>query len=152
MGKNNKLSDLVEQLINVPRTPDSLRASPIQSQIRQFIKANESDFGKIGFFIITPDLVSLASSRDANIGTTNIISQQHSDLLSRVLAGETVFIPPLRSDVHLTQDNAAQGKEKPPTMFFAVPVFNRQDRIIAILTKRVDFEGIFSSIMTFYKI
>jgi len=148
MGKNNKLSDLVEQLINVPRTPDSLRASPIQSQIRQFIKANESDFGKIGFFIITPDLVSLASSRDANIGTTNIISQQHSDLLSRVLAGETVFIPPLRSDVHLTQGSAAQDKEKPPTMFFAVPVFNRQDRIIAILTKRVDFEGIFSSILS----
>ncbi|QIZ78758.1 response regulator [Ferrimonas lipolytica] len=148
VGNNRELVSLVERLLRTPRDHDSLVASPLQAQIRQFFAEREREPGSFGFFVISPDKVSISSRRDDNIGDINVIDQTRSELLEQVLAGKSVFIPPLRSDVFFDDVSASTQKQKPPTMFFAAPLVDNSGRIIAIITKRVDFDGVFSNILS----
>ncbi|RJG48411.1 response regulator [Motilimonas pumila] len=147
LGKNKELTQMVESLLVVPADKQALLQTPLQSQIRQFFKAREGEVGNIGFFIISPDYVNLSSRRDSNIGDINLIREQRPELLQRAFNGENVFIPPIRSDVYFNEQNR-QDKLKPPTMFFAAPIRNSRNQVIAVLTKRVQFDGIFSSILS----
>ncbi len=101
-----------------------------------------------GFFVISPDKINVASRRDTNVGDINIIHQARPDLLERVLAGNSVFVPPMRSDVYLEANGEQSGQPKPPTMFFAAPVLNERSEPIAIITKRISFEGVFSTVLS----
>ena len=148
VGKNKELVSLVEKILLVPQLPQALKQTTLQSQIRQFFKEREGDLGNIGFFIISPDNISLSSKRDSNVGVSNVIHKTRPGLLQRVLNGESIFVPPIRSDVFI-EDNFLSGNQvKPPTMFFASPVINAQGEEIAVITIRVNFEGIFSSILS----
>ncbi len=145
LGRNPQLVKIIERLLEVERSPQALVHTPLQHQLREFIESRTGISGSFGYFVIAPDKVSIASRRDTNIGTVNLIEIQRPDLMSKVLKGHSVFVPPIRSDVSLGQDNADRN---PPTMFFAVPVVNQSGRTIAVLTKRVDFKGEFSSILS----
>ena len=148
VGKNKELVSLVEKLLLVPKLPEALKKTLLQYQIRQFFKVREGDLGNIGFFIISPENISLSSKRDSNVGVSNVIHNTRPGLLQRVLNGESIFVPPIRSDVFI-EDNILNGNQvKPPTMFFASPVINAQGEAIAVITIRVNFEGIFSSILS----
>ncbi|WP_051484347.1 response regulator [Shewanella waksmanii] len=147
VGKNKQLAGLVEQLLVVPRNTASLKEAPIQSQVRKFFRDREGESGSFGFFVIAPDSISLSSRRDSNIGSLNLIAQQRPELLAQVLRGESVFIPPIRSDVMFSA-SASGVDDMPSTMFFAAPVVNADNQVIAILTKRVNFNGVFSSILS----
>jgi PAS domain S-box-containing protein len=148
-GKDADLVELVSKLLVVPTDKTSLLDTPLQSQIRQFFKSREDKFGDIGFFIISPDMISIASRRDENIGTVNFIYNEKPKLLQKVLAGKGTFIPPIQSDVQLHQSSdAAYSQKKPPTMLFAVPILNKQQQVIAILTRRIDPAGAFSKVLT----
>ena len=148
VGKNKELVSLVEQLLLVPQLPEALKKTPLQSQIRQFFKEQEGDLGNIGFFIISPDNISLSSKRDSNVGVSNVIHNTRPGLLQRVLNGESIFVPPIRSDVFIEDESLRENPVKPPTMFFASPVINDQGEEIAVITIRVNFDGIFSSILS----
>jgi PAS domain S-box-containing protein len=148
VGKNKELVSLVEKLLLVPQLPQALKQTPLQSQIRQFFKAREGDLGNVGFFIISPENISLSSRRDSNLGVDNVIHNTRPGLLQRVLKGESIFVPPIRSDVFIEDENTSDNKDKPPTMFFAAPVINAKGEEIAVLTIRINFEGIFSSILS----
>lgn len=142
LGKNPQLINLVEELLTVEKTKSALISSPIQQQLRNFIEDRKGLAGSFGFFVISPDRISIASRRDSNIGTVNLIEQHRPDLIEQVFSGRSVFVPPIRSDIVL-----GDGKV-PPTMFFAVPVYNQNQEVIAVLTKRVNFEGAFSTILS----
>ncbi|ROV58584.1 response regulator [Vibrio ponticus] len=144
LGKDPQLVSMVNNLLDVDRKPSALINAPVQQQLRAFIESRSGLAGSFGFFIISPDHISLSSRRDTNIGTVNLIQLQRPDLLKLALAGEGVFIPPIKSDVSL-QSGADSNA---PTMFFAVPVVNAVGETIAVLTKRVDFEGVFSTILS----
>jgi len=148
VGKNKELVALVEDILTVPEHPDALKSSPLQAQIRLFFKLRESEFGKIGFFIISPNKINLSSRRDSNIGATNIIQTAHPDLLKQVMQGRNVFVPTMRSEVYLQESQMIGNKAKPPTMFFAAPIVNANDEIIAIVTKRINFKGVFSGLLS----
>ncbi|MBD1388173.1 response regulator [Neiella sp. HB171785] len=146
VGRSNQLITLVEQLKALPRDRATLVNSPLQQQVRQFIQKHESRAGSLGFFIIdADDWMSLSSRRDSNIGTANFIARVKPELLERVLKGEGVFIPPIRSDVKLEGEDNSKGN--PPTMFFAAPIIS-QGRVIAILTKRIRPSGGFSEVLS----
>lgn len=145
LGQNPQLVDLVEKLLDVERTPDALISSPLQSQLRQFVQSRTGISGSFGYFIISSDNISLSSRRDTNIGTVNLIELQRPDLMKAALDGRGVFIPPIKSDVKLEH---IDGELNPPTMFFAVPVINVNGETIAVLAKRVNFQGVFSSILS----
>ncbi|MFA0011338.1 response regulator [Vibrio sp. 10N.261.46.E12] len=146
-GQNKELTSLIQGILKEPNDTKSLLNSDYQTKIRQFFKSRESDSESIGFFVISPDRISLASRRDSNIGTENFINKLRPDLLERVFLGESMFLPPMRSDVLLHENNINQAKKRPSTMFFAAPVLNEQGEVIAVITRRVNLEGVFSSIL-----
>lgn len=146
VAKNKELIILVEQLLRVPVNSEALLNTPIQARIREFFAQRENKDDYNGFFIISPDKISLASQRDNNIGTQNIIDQTRPALLDKVLQGESLFVPTVRSGVYLDEDSK-QHKDKPPTMFFAAPIVNGYGDVIAIVTKRVNFDGPFSRLL-----
>ena len=87
--------------------------------------------------ITVKDFVNIGSMRDGNLGARNLIANQALDLLNKAFRGAAVMVPPIWSDVALS--SSSDGKPKnTPTMFFAAPVKNIQDQVIAVVTQRVD--------------
>lgn len=107
-------------------------------KLRIYFAQNADQFGNVGFFLITEDRMNIASMRDENIGESNVIHLYRPELLNRVFEGESLFIPPIPSDVSSVGTQIVKGMEVPPTMFFATPVFDNDRVIIAVLTQRVD--------------
>ena len=144
--KNNLLSiaedpilrTLVEKLLSVPRNRDDLLASWQLMAVRDLLSKERERLGDIGFFVIAPDRISIGSMRDSNVGTINLIHKQKKALLDRVFLGETVLIPPILSDVPLkAEEGDSSATER--TMFLAAPLRNPAgDRIVAVLTMRLD--------------
>ncbi|MEZ6190439.1 MAG: PAS domain S-box protein [Phycisphaerales bacterium] len=134
-AKRPRVIDLVKQLLAAPRTPQALINHPAQAELRDLFAPviQASDFD--GFFVIAPDLTSLASTRDANTGTENLLVSQ-PDVLARVWAGETTVSIPQVSDVPL---HIGGGKlaENVQTMFAMAPVRNEEGAVIAILDFRL---------------
>ena len=130
---------------NILKNSDELRA------IRNYIGPVMKEYGDLGMFIISPDMISIASMRDANIGSTNIIAQKRPSILSLVFAGEAHFIPPITSDV-LLKDHTGRLVKNQPTMFIAAPIKDSNDKVIAALTLRLDPSKDFSKIMQLSRI
>jgi polar amino acid transport system substrate-binding protein len=143
LGHNTELVDLTQKLLEVPPERDALLNSPELRAIRAFFQSQEDILGKTGFFIIAPNHISIGSRRDANVGSRNLIAEQRPDLLYRAFQGETVFIPPIRSDAPVEQKG---GSQRPPTMFFAAPIHGRDGTTIAVLTQRLIPEQAFSRV------
>ena len=125
----------VEALLRAPRTRDDLVASDAQSRLRTLLRPINDKRGYIGIFVIAPDYLSLASMRDTNIGSTNLLVEQ-GDFLDRVFHGETLLSRPMVSDVPLP-DASGELVEGQTTMFVATPVHNKAREVIAVLTFRI---------------
>ena len=137
LANDLRLVSLTEQQLQVPRNKSSLSESQILKELRSFFWRHKNEVGQAGFFIIAPDFVNIASGRDSNIGAKNLIANQALDLLNRAFQGETVWVPPIWSDVSLSPSSEGNPK-KPPTMFFAAPIKNTEGEIIAVVTQRVN--------------
>lgn len=131
-----ELLQLVQDQLEVPRTPENLLANPALARMRAIIRPSFQGHGFIGFFIISPDYINIGSMRDANMGWINLLVNQ-GDFLLKVFKGEPGFALPRRSDVPL---RSASGElaENQPTMFVAAPVKNNSGEVIAVLTLRLD--------------
>jgi len=137
LAEDPRLVSLTERQLRVPRNKDALIKSEALQELRAFFRPRKNQFGQAGFFIISPDFVNIGSMRDGNLGTRNLIVSQALDLLNRAFEGKTVMVPPIWSDVALS--SSSDGKpQNTPTMFFAAPVKNIQDQVIAVVTQRVD--------------
>ena len=153
LGKNAELITMVEQLLTAERSPEALAQAPVQAQIRAFFQERAREFGEQGFFIIAPDMISIASRRNSNIGTRNVITEHYPNILLDVFNGNDRFIPPLRSDVTLNEDKilspllSSESNKLPATMFFATPIRAQNGKVIAILTQRIDPEKEFSNVL-----
>jgi len=149
LGKDPQLSDLTERLLDIPPEKDSLKSSSELNDIRRFFQIKNEQFPNIGFFIIDKDYISIGSRRDNNLGTINLISDDYPMLLEQVFQGGVFFIPPMESDVGLSEITGSEKEEKPPTMFFIGPIRNSKNEIIAAFTLRVDPSAEFSDILNF---
>jgi hypothetical protein len=90
LAADPRLVSLVGDLLQTPRDKETLLKSPGLTELRKFFQSNKDRFGKVGFFVIAPDFISIASMRDSNLGTRNLIANQALDLLNRAFRGETV--------------------------------------------------------------
>jgi PAS domain S-box-containing protein len=138
LGRNPELVALTKRLLRVAPEKNILLASTELRDMRSFFKNNSDIFTNIGFFIINPGHISIGSRRDANVGTLNLISKEHPDLLKRALQGEVGFVPPMESDVQLTTSAGIKENKKPSTMFLIGPIQDENGRVIAVFTLRVD--------------
>jgi len=145
-ARDTDLRRYTQQLLDLPAERDALLASSGLEGIRTFFRANEYRFGRIGFFIIDEQRINVGSRRDTNIGAFNVIAEKRPDLIDRVFAGETVLIPPIRSDVVL-EEGAGSTRHAPPTMFFAAPIRDDLGRVIAVLTQRINPGEDFSRVL-----
>tara|TARA_B100000315_G_scaffold227198_1_gene234753 strand:+ start:774 stop:1250 length:477 start_codon:yes stop_codon:yes gene_type:complete len=142
---------MVEGLLEVPSDPARLLESHQLSALRLHLSQEMdklSQFEKLGFFIISPDRISIASMRDENIGTVNLIHQQRKDLLDKVFNGEMIMIPPIVSDVIL-ETGTGQITTKGATMFFVSPIRNADNKVIAALALRINPARGFSRLTQF---
>ncbi len=69
LGRNPELVAIIEQLLTVSPYKDTLLVSKALADARNFFKTHEDVFADIGFFIINPDHISIASMRDINVGS-----------------------------------------------------------------------------------
>ena len=137
LAEDPRLVSLTERQLRVPRNKDALIKSEALQELRAFFRPRKNQFGQAGFFIISPDYVNIGSMRDGNLGAKNLIANQALDLLNKAFRGAAVMVPPIWSDVSLS--SSSDGKpQNTPTMFFAAPVKNIQDQVIAVVTQRVD--------------
>lgn len=145
VAASHHLLQLTKELLKAPRSRPALLNNPLQSEMRNHLLPEMNRHALSGFFIIAPDFISLSSMRDANIGTTNLMTEQ-KDFLSRVFKGETLISYPMKSDVPLP-DHHGKLQNNLPTMFVATPIFDERKNIIAVMTFRFDPKGHFTEML-----
>ena len=144
LANDQKVRELTEGLLSDYRSsPGTINMEKLKA-LRLFLRPKLDTNNDKGFFIISEDRISLASMRDTNLGTINLIHTQRKEYLDQVFAGKTMFIPTMVSDVSLETDGLAQ--KKIPTCFFATPVRDTGDKIIAVLSIRIDPSSEFTRI------
>ena len=133
------------QLLNSDKTPSSLINNSYQENIRRLLLPLMAQKDYQGYFIIDRNNISLASSRDSNIGTDNLLKEQEA-FLNAVWAGQNAMSLPLISDVPLPGE---QGELRAGqlTMFAGAPVFNSAKEVIAVFVFRINPAHDFSPIL-----
>lgn len=140
-----RVVELTQALLRAPRNREALIANDAVRQMRDEVAGQINDFGYPGFVIIAPDYITLASMRDENIGTRNLIANHMRSRLDRVFADDSVIIPAIRSDIPL-QPQVDKRLQLPPTMFAAAPIIGPTGEVIAAFAIRLDPIGDFSSL------
>ncbi|EPR66043.1 two-component system sensor histidine kinase [Cyclobacterium qasimii M12-11B] len=144
LSKNNFLVQNTSEILLLEQDSASLISSPITSDLREFFQPILSTNEDLGVFLIAPNYVSVFSMRNANTGSLNLMAKENKYLLDKVLLdGETVLIPPIKSDVAL---DSKYSDEKWHTMFLVTPIIN-QGNIIAAFSIRLDTKKDFSRIL-----
>lgn len=146
VGENAVLVKDIKRLLNVPPNAKELLESDELADIRCFFEETQDRFGETGFYIINADFISIGSKRDDQIGKRNLIAEKRPDLLERVFKGETVFIPPIRSDIYL-QEKKTEDSHLPSTIFIVAPVRDTNGSILAALARRLDPAEDFSRVI-----
>ncbi|UCE89666.1 MAG: PAS domain S-box protein, partial [Pseudomonadota bacterium] len=145
LAENSELRHLARLQLALPRTRDALLNAASTSDLRAFFERNRDHYGHTGFFIIAPDYVNVASMRDTNIGATNLIATQRIRSLKRTFDGDTVLVPPVRSDVPLPTGDGELAVEA-ATMFIAAPIRSHAGEVMGVLTIRLAPDDDFSRI------
>ncbi len=135
LANNTAIRSATKKLLALPRNQEALLAADTQQQLRQLMQPVLDHYR--GYFIIAPDNISLASSRDANIGTPNLLNK-YPDIMAEIWGGETRLTPVQRSDVPLSTEVGKQPQPGDETLFVATPIRDDNGQIIAILTLRID--------------
>ena len=132
-------------LLSISHKQSELLASNAQAQLRSWFQPLQQVTAYQGYFIIGPDNINLASSRDKNVGVENLLIKQKL-FLRRVWSGETVISLPEKSDVPLP-DSEGQLREGLPSMFVGSPIWNEAGKVIAIFTFRINPEEDFTTLL-----
>lgn len=98
LTKNPKLIALVDQHLTVPFIRKELLDSQSLKELKTFFDIHHTRSSAFGFYIISPDNITIGSMHDDSIGTTNLIAKKRPDLLQRAFNGETAFVPPIQDD------------------------------------------------------
>ncbi len=138
--------DAAIRLSAAGRDPDTLRRHAVQIQLREQLRGLLVRRGYLGYFIIGSDDRSLASSRDHNIGTRNLLAKQPA-FLDRVRSGRTATSAPQESDVALPDWNG-HLREGLPTMFVGAPIVDAEGDVVATLAFRLD---VYASFTDFFR-
>jgi len=141
------LRKLSAELIRTQQTKSALLSSPAQTKLRTWFAPISVSKDYMGFFIVGPGNINLASSRDSNIAEANLLIQQ-PEFINKIWAGNTVISLPQISDVPL-RDQSGNLVRAMPTMFVGAPIKNSSGEIISLLLFRInpslDFTKIFLS-------
>ncbi|MBF0280433.1 MAG: response regulator [SAR324 cluster bacterium] len=105
--------------------------------LRRYFKDLFELFDGTGFYIIDNNGKNIATETDLNLGWENLILKQRPDAFHRAASGETVFIPPIESEMQLPGISTPEFT-LPPAMFFIMPIQNSSHATIAVLAIRLN--------------
>jgi signal transduction histidine kinase/CheY-like chemotaxis protein/ABC-type amino acid transport substrate-binding protein/HPt (histidine-containing phosphotransfer) domain-containing protein len=142
----SELVSHVEALIEMRSSGGDLADNPHLILLREFFRQQQGRSTHIGFSVVAPDGINVASIWDDNIGSVSVLQQLRPELLQKILAGESVMVPPLVSDVVIPNTNNITGLGLPPAMFFAAPIRDNAGSVIAVLALQFDPHDTFSQI------
>jgi len=151
-GRDPILVEATREILTVSKETNALLNSDAQMKLRAFYDKYKGPLESAGFFIIDKNNLNLASSRDENVGTQNVIYRQRPELMMKVFEGHSVFVPPIESDVHLDPSERNGNPNLPPTIFFVTPVEGATGEILAALAIRIDPTLGFSRVMQLSRI
>jgi signal transduction histidine kinase len=134
-----------KELLITPRIHQALVAAPAQTRLHSWLRPINIGKGYRGYFVIGPDRVNLASSRDQNIGVKSLLSKQ-AEFFKKTLSGKTAVSLPVKSEVPLS-DKEGIMREGMPTMFVGAPVNNEFGKVIAVFAFRIDPSEDFTTIL-----
>ncbi len=135
---------LSQQLLELSKEPSNqLTDSEAHQQIQNYMSTGKFSNDYRGFFVISPNMTTIASSFEHYVGKHNIISLLKNKHLSRVLNGNSTFIPPLNIQFHDHDGNSMVM----PLLFLATPVVEN-NQVIAILVQCFDPSKEFSGLFT----
>ncbi|MDH5516775.1 MAG: hypothetical protein OEY36_03020 [Gammaproteobacteria bacterium] len=120
-AKNPLMVSLVKQLLDEGMSAKEPRANSALKNLRHYFITSHNTLNHVGFFIITKDNINAASMRDGSLGRKNLITRHYPELLEKAFSGETVFVPPIESDV-VFDDGSVRNR---PTMFFVTPIMDK---------------------------
>lgn len=149
IAQNERLILLTQQLLHYGKQANNQDKTDLAKtallELRLFMKKKMKSHKDIGFFIISADKINIASMRDSNLDKTNLIYQKRPKIFNRMFKGETLFVPPITSDVPLQMKDGSFAANL-PSIFIGSPVYDHNQRIIALLTLRIDPSYDFSRI------
>ena len=151
-GRDPALVNATREILTVSKDKNELLSSDALDKLRDFYSKYQEPLQSVGFFIIDKEYLNLASSRDQNIGVQSVIYDERPELMQKVFEGNSVFIPPIESDVHLDAVESNGSLSKPPTMFFVTPIEGVSGEILAALAIRIDPTLGFSRVMQLSRI
>jgi len=132
-----EIRELTKALLKEPSDAISLRSNLHQTKLRHFMHRRLHELSDRGFFIVNPEMINIASTRNDNLGNKSLIHLQRPEYMKRLFQGETVFIPTIRSDVPLN-DKQGQLTTDIPTIFIGNPVRDEHGKIIAVFFIHMD--------------
>lgn len=148
-AKDPLLISHVLELLDALRNHRTMIDHVAQKDIRRLLADLVAHHDAKGIFVIAPDFISLASMRDDNIGSKNLISIHYPERLKEVFKGTSQYIPAIPSDVPLlNNDEVLQGY---PTSFVVVPMFDDKGSVLAALALRLNPQDKFSLIHNMWK-
>jgi len=136
LATSQEVIALTKKLLAVSKSPEALKNALAQQQIRALVQPQLNAHNLHGFFIISPENLSLASTRDANIGINNPLIDQ-SLILEKLWSGMAAISHPQVSKVPL-KNKEGQLVTAYPTMFSGAPIKDENNKIIAVITLRID--------------
>ena len=140
LSQLTEIREHTESLLSNPYDRNTMLSSAELQHLRKDLNVLIQSNHYKGYFIVGPGNVSLASSRDSNIGKPNLLISQ-IDVLDRLWSGESVVSRPLKSDVPLLMGDGML-MDGHPTMFVGAPIKNQAGHVIAFLLLRIDpFDG-----------
>jgi len=128
--------------------PDKTRLlnSSAQQTLREWFKTIHDVTRYRGYFIVGPNNINLASSRDQNIGIENLLNEQPG-FLEGVWAGNPALSLPVKSDVPLL-NSKGELESGLPSMFVAAPIHSDKGEVIAIFMFRLNPEEGFTNALS----
>jgi diguanylate cyclase (GGDEF)-like protein len=145
LAQEKAIIESTKALLSLHHNNQDIISSQALIGLRKIMMRKMATHHDIGFFIISPDFYNIASMRDSNINKQNIIFISRHSIINEVFVGNTLFIPPVESDVALLSPS---GKliDNLPTIFIASPIIDPSGEIIAVIAIRLELSRDFTNV------
>ncbi len=135
----------IRALLAMPRDRDAISGSQPLERLRKIMHPYLVEDRDLGFFIVAPDGINIASARDRNLGEPNLLVELADDPFGAMLRGSSRMVLPIESRVPLPDARGALS-ETQAVMFVGVPVFEDDDSVMAVFLIRIDPSQRFTAI------
>ncbi|MBF0290173.1 MAG: transporter substrate-binding domain-containing protein [SAR324 cluster bacterium] len=136
-AKNPQLVEFTQNLLDVSNNATQLKEHESQAKVRELLKANQQHYNLLDYFIMSPNYMTIASTKDKDIGSTSFLSQRYRSLFETVIRDKISAVLPMQLKA---APKASSQKDSPITssLFFLSPITNDQGNVVAVLAMAVD--------------